>query len=188
MSTATALERARTETDAVRDSAATPVATAEQMEITDLVSCQQAAGVLGEIAGILKDLDKVIVAVQSDIAATDKKDVPLLDEFNAAARQLYGLLRQIIAADKTLRKKYSDYYVLRRFAGENMGALQPMRGVRGGTVTVKMVKDFEIVDSSKLERAFMKPDMAAIRRAVEKKAKEIPGVKIVEKPVVSVRE
>jgi len=178
MSTATALERARVETDAVRDSAATPVATAEQMEITDLVSCQQAAGVLGEIAGILKTIEARRKEIKQPIVEAGRNVDALFKE----------VTERIKAADERLREKYRDHYQRQRFEATPNLAPKTMRGVRGGTVTVKMVKDFEIVDSAALERAFLVADKSAIRRAIDAGATEIPGVKIIEKPVVSVRE
>lgn len=56
-----------------------------------------------------------------------------------------------------------------------------------GTASTKMVWDFEVMDFSQLPDKYKLVDEKAIRAAIRAGIREIPGVKIEEKPQVSVR-
>ncbi len=56
-----------------------------------------------------------------------------------------------------------------------------------GTASTRMVWSFEIEDAALIPRNFLKVDESAIRDAVRSGVREIPGVKIEQKPQVAVR-
>jgi flagellar biosynthesis GTPase FlhF len=63
----------------------------------------------------------------------------------------------------------------------------PTTRTASGTASTRMVWGFEIIDSSEIPRNFLKVDESAIRDAVRSGVREIPGVKIEQKPQVAVR-
>jgi len=56
-----------------------------------------------------------------------------------------------------------------------------------GTTTTKMVWTYEIENAELVPREYCSPDAGKIREAVNKGVRDIPGVKIYQKPIVSTR-
>lgn len=54
-----------------------------------------------------------------------------------------------------------------------------------GAISFKTIKDIEVIDEQQIPREFFELNMVALRRAVLKGGREIPGVKVIEKKVTN---
>lgn len=59
----------------------------------------------------------------------------------------------------------------------------PQKSVGSGSF--RKVKDYEIIDETKIPRAYLEPNLAQIRKAVNAGITEIPGIRIFEKEIFS---
>jgi len=148
---------------------------------------------------------------------------PLL-EATTAARNLFKPFRERLTAQETVIKNALISYHRKKQAeaqkrqekivarvGEGKGKLKESTAIRqlsevdqpktnmetsAGAVNIKMVKQLEIVDETKLPRKYLVPDMAAIRADAYKiydlqksgmTVEQIPGVKVSETESVAAR-
>lgn len=108
----------------------------------------------------------------------------------AAEKEIKKLERKAAGADK-----YDDVTAeaLRKACAEKAEELRADAATpdeicqNSANATVRMVWAFEIIDQTQLPAEYLIPDMTKIREAVRAGVREIPGVKIEQKPQIAVK-
>lgn len=86
-----------------------------------------------------------------------------------------------------VEKKVEEGKINFEEANEKIESLEVAKKVetKTGGLTFKIIKDIEIIDEAQIPREFFELNTVALRRAVLKEGREVPGVKIVEKKTTS---
>lgn len=181
------------------------------LEVKDDLSSGKATEMISQVNGLIREIDDKRKSVTGD----HRKFVRSVDAFVKGFRDhLEGIVRE--AKDKLGRYAYRKELERReaeRKAREERERQQkkldeaakkakvdpvklpemvmpekrePVRS-ESGTASTRMVWTFEIMDATQLPREYLMPNEKAIKAAVDAGIRNIAGVKIYEKPFVTVR-
>ena len=163
--------RSRPDVVAIQSRTDAMVARAEELDVVDEPTAQEAADFLIAVKTAAKNTE--------DLRKTNTQ--PLLD----SKKRVYGMFKQISLpcgnAEKTAKEKLGTYRA-------GVGSREKIHGTNGGTVSFKQHSSFRIVDPEKVPKKYWCIDEKLLGEVVRGGVlTEIPGVEITEGIQVDVR-
>ena len=190
------------------------VARATKFQITDSASLQKSSGMLSDVVGLKKDSEtvrKIFTTPHNEelkvINSFFKKLVMPLDkatgiikekvksyyfiqeekERKAEKERLLAEAKREEEIKKAQEERREPVIIETPAVAEVKVPEKTVRGVAGGSMTVRKHWKHEIIDPEKVPHEYWEINESLIRDAVNKGKREIPGVRIYEDKVVSVR-
>ena len=190
------------------------VARATKFQITDPASLQKSSGILSDIATAKKRANDLRFSLTKPLDESKKRIMalfsPFIDQFEKATTIIKNKVRDYyFEQEEKARKAEKERLLAEAKREEEIKKAQEedrepvveeipvipevkvpektVKGVAGGSMTVKKIWKFTIVDPKLIPEEYWIIDEGLIREAVRNGAREISGVKIYEDKVVSVR-
>jgi hypothetical protein len=117
-----------------------------------------------------------------------------LQEADTELRQAVLSYRQVLEARETARQVEAQKKAISvaKRANTDVGEVTPVEIAKSvntgmGQITVSKVWDFEILDLSKVPSQYIQIDVPVVRQAIQDGKREIPGLKIFQKEILSVK-
>jgi len=138
--------------------------------------------VLAPLLDIKINLEKVISEYQIE---QKKKQEEKLKKKQAEIEAQAKLLEQLAKENEELKQMVVD----KQEYAEKLAKIEVKVSAKSGlgTTTTKMIWTYEIENESLVPREYCSPDAGKIREAINRGIRDIPGVKIYQKPIVSTR-
>ena len=190
------------------------VARATKFQITDPASLQKSSGILSDIATAKKRANDLRFSLTKPLDESKKRIMalfsPFIDQFEKATKIIKDKVRDYyFEQEEKARQAEKERLLAEAKQEEEIKKAQEedrepvveeipvipevkvpektVKGVAGGSMTVKKIWKFTIVDPKLIPEEYWIIDEGLIREAVRNGAREISGVKIYEDKVVSVR-
>ena len=190
------------------------VARATKFQITDPASLQKSSGILSDIATAKKRANDLRFSLTKPLDESKKRIMalfsPFIDQFEKATKIIKDKVRDYyFEQEEKARQAEKERLLAEAKREEEIQKAQEedrepvveeipvipevkvpektVKGVAGGSMTVKKIWKFTIVDPKLIPEEYWIIDEGLIREAVRNGAREISGVKIYEDKVVSVR-
>jgi len=190
------------------------VARATKFQITDPASLQKSSGILSDIATAKKRANDLRFSLTKPLDESKKRIMalfsPFIDQFEKATTIIKNKVRDYyFEQEEKARQAEKERLLAEAKREEEIQKAQEedrepvveeipvipevkvpektVKGVAGGSMTVKKIWKFTIVDPKLIPEEYWIIDEGLIREAVRNGAREISGVKIYEDKVVSVR-
>ena len=190
------------------------VARATKFQITDPASLQKSSGILSDIATAKKRANDLRFSLTKPLDESKKRIMalfsPFIDQFEKATKIIKDKVRDYyFEQEEKARKAEKERLLAEAKREEEIQKAQEedrepvveeipvipevkvpektVKGIAGGSMTVKKIWKFTIVDPKLIPEEYWIIDEGLIREAVRNGAREISGVKIYEDKVVSVR-
>ena len=109
------------------------------------------------------------------------------DEAIMEIDSLEAIKSQAVEYDEVTQKAIQRTIEMKQNTAIEATALQEKINLSTSSASVSMVWDFEVTDKSQLPLEYLKVDEVAIRNAIRNGQREIAGVKIFQKPQLSLR-
>jgi len=190
------------------------VARATRFQVTDPASLQKSSGILSDIATAKKRANDLRFSLTKPLDESKKRIMalfsPFIDQFEKATTIIKNKVRDYyFEQEEKARQAEKERLLAEAKREEEIQKAQEedrepvveeipvipevkvpektVKGVAGGSMTVKKIWKFTIVDPKLIPEEYWIIDEGLIREAVRNGAREISGVKIYEDKVVSVR-
>jgi len=190
------------------------VARATRFQVTDPASLQKSSGILSDIATAKKRANDLRFSLTKPLDESKKRIMalfsPFIDQFEKATTIIKNKVRDYyFEQEEKARQAEKERLLAEAKQEEEIKKAQEedrepvveeipvipevkvpektVKGVAGGSMTVKKIWKFTIVDPKLIPEEYWIIDEGLIREAVRNGAREISGVKIYEDKVVSVR-
>ena len=190
------------------------VARATRFQVTDPASLQKSSGILSDIATAKKRANDLRFSLTKPLDESKKRIMalfsPFIDQFEKATKIIKDKVRDYyFEQEEKARQAEKERLLAEAKREEEIQKAQEedrepvveeipvipevkvpektVKGVAGGSMTVKKIWKFTIVDPKLIPEEYWIIDEGLIREAVRNGAREISGVKIYEDKVVSVR-
>ncbi len=192
------------------------VARATKFTITDPASLQKSSGVLSDIAAAKKKANAVRFSLTKPLDESKKRIMalfsPFIDQFDKATGIIKDKVRNYYFIEEEKAKKAEKERLIAEIKREEeikkaeeedrkpepaiveipavpevKAPEKTVRGVAGGSMTVKKVWKFEIINPNQVPKEYWEINESLIREAVRNGARQIEGIRIYEDKVVSVR-
>ena len=190
------------------------VARATRFEITDPASLQKSSGILSDIATAKKRANDLRFSLTKPLDESKKRIMalfsPFIDQFEKATKIIKDKVRDYyFEQEEKARQAEKERLLAEAKREEEIKKAQEedrepvveeipvipevkvpektVKGVAGGSMTVKKIWKFEVVDEKLIPNEYRIVSEQLINEAIRNGAREISGVKIYEDKVVSVR-
>ena len=190
------------------------VARATKFQITDPASLQKSSGILSDIATAKKRANDLRFSLTKPLDESKKRIMalfsPFIDQFEKATKIIKDKVRDYyFEQEEKARKAEKERLLAEAKQEEEIKKAQEedrepvveeipvipevkvpektVKGVAGGSMTVKKIWKFTIVDEKLIPNEYRIVSEQLINEAIRNGAREISGVKIYEDKVVSVR-
>ena len=190
------------------------VARATKFQITDPASLQKSSGILSDIATAKKRANDLRFSLTKPLDESKKRIMalfsPFIDQFEKATTIIKDKVRDYyFEQEEKARKAEKERLLAEAKREEEIQKAQEedrepvveeipvipevkvpektVKGVAGGSMTVKKIWKFEVVDEKLIPNEYRIVSEQLINEAIRNGAREISGVKIYEDKVVSVR-
>jgi len=190
------------------------VARATRFQVTDPASLQKSSGILSDIATAKKRANDLRFSLTKPLDESKKRIMalfsPFIDQFEKATKIIKDKVRDYyFEQEEKARQAEKERLLAEAKREEEIQKAQEedrepvveeipvipevkvpektVKGVAGGSMTVKKIWKFTILDPKLIPEEYWIIDEGLIREAVRNGAREISGVKIYEDKVVSVR-
>ena len=190
------------------------VARATKFQITDPASLQKSSGILSDIATAKKRANDLRFSLTKPLDESKKRIMalfsPFIDQFEKATKIIKDKVRDYyFEQEEKARKAEKERLLAEAKREEEIKKAQEedrepvveeipvipevkvpektVKSVQGGSMTVKKIWKFTIVDEKLIPNEYRIVSEQLIREAIRNGAREISGVKIYEDKVVSVR-
>lgn len=190
------------------------VARATKFTITDPASLQKSSGILSEIAAEKKKANAIRFSLTKPLDESKKRIMalfsPFIDQFDKATGIIKDKVREYYFVEEEKRRKAEKERLLaeakreeeikkaqeedREPVVEETPAVpevkvpeKTVKGVAGGSMTVKSHWVFEIIDEKLIPLEYRVVSEKLINEAIRQGLHEIPGIRIYQDKVVSVR-
>ena len=190
------------------------VARATRFQVTDPASLQKSSGILSDIATAKKRANDLRFSLTKPLDESKKRIMalfsPFIDQFEKATKIIKDKVRDYyFEQEEKARKAEKERLLAEAKQEEEIKKAQEedrepvveeipvipevkvpektVKGVAGGSMTVKKIWKFTIVDEKLIPNEYRIVSEQLINEAIRNGAREISGVKIYEDKVVSVR-
>ena len=190
------------------------VARATRFQVTDPASLQKSSGILSDIATAKKRANDLRFSLTKPLDESKKRIMalfsPFIDQFEKATKIIKDKVRDYyFEQEEKARKAEKERLLAEAKREEEIQKAQEedrepvveeipvipevkvpektVKGVAGGSMTVKKIWKFTIVDEKLIPNEYRIVSEQLINEAIRNGAREISGVKIYEDKVVSVR-
>jgi len=204
----------REKTQEIEQSTLALVARATKFAITDPASLQKSSGILSEIAAEKKKAVALRMSITKPLDESKKNAMnlfqPFIDQFDKATEIIKEKVREYyFREEEKERKAEKERLAAEAKRGEELKKAQEegrepviaetpavpevkvpektIRSVGGGSMTIKKHWKHEVINPELVPHRFWEINESLIREAVDKGEREIPGVRIYEDKIVSVR-
>jgi len=185
---------ARNELSAIESRTAAIVFPAHKLEVTTVEQENKALTILKAIKGQLDMIEEKRVSITQPINQSLRRTNDMFKKLSVPLTQADEIIRRKILAFRTEQDEKANREQARREAiqeshrerGHETKELAPVVAETGNSVT-EMRWTYDVVDIRKVPKEYVELNLGAIRKAIIGGMRNIPGLRIYQKPVLSVR-